>query len=39
MKLTRAQYDSITSLYQRNQDAALASMPGGSIRVMAESKE
>jgi predicted dienelactone hydrolase len=35
-KLTRAQYDSIVNLYQRNQDEALASMPGGSTRVMAE---
>jgi predicted dienelactone hydrolase len=37
MKLTRAQYDSIVQLYQRNQDKALAAMPGGAIRVMAES--
>jgi predicted dienelactone hydrolase len=38
-KLTRAQYDSIVNLYQRNQDEALASMPGGSTRVMAEAKD
>jgi predicted dienelactone hydrolase len=37
MKLTRAQYDSIVQLYQHNQDAALAAMPGGAIRIMAES--
>ncbi len=36
MKLTRAQYDSITALYQHNQDEALARMPGGAERVMAE---
>jgi predicted dienelactone hydrolase len=39
MKLTRPQYDSITTLRQHNQDAALASMPGGSIRIMAESND
>ncbi len=37
MKLTRAQYDSIVHLYQHNQDEALAAMPGGATRVMAES--
>lgn len=37
MKLTRAQYDSIVQLYQRNQDEALASLPGGAVRIMAES--
>jgi predicted dienelactone hydrolase len=37
MKLTRMQYDSIVQLYQHNQDAALASMPGGAMRIMAES--
>ena len=37
MKLTRAQYDSIVQLYQHNQDAALAAMPGGAMRIMAES--
>jgi hypothetical protein len=39
MKLTRAQYDSIVTLYQRNQDEALAAMPGGALRVMAESDD
>jgi predicted dienelactone hydrolase len=39
MKLTRAQYDSIVGLYQRNQDDAMASFPGGAIRVMAESSD
>lgn len=39
MKLTRVQYDSIVGLYQRNQDAALASLPGGAVRVMAESSD
>ncbi len=37
MKLTRPQYDSIVHLYQRNQDNALAAMPGGATRIMAES--
>ena len=39
MKLNRSQYDSITSLYQRNQDVALASLPGGAIRIMAEAED
>jgi hypothetical protein len=39
MKFTRTQYDSITALYQHNQDLALASMPGGAIRVMAEAPD
>jgi len=39
MNLTRSQYDSITTAYQHNQDAALASMPGGAIRVMAEAED
>lgn len=39
MKITRAAYDSINTLYQRNQDAALAAMPGGAIRIMAEAKD
>ncbi len=37
MKLTRLQYDSIVQLYQYNQDVALAAMPGGAMRIMAES--
>jgi predicted dienelactone hydrolase len=37
MNLTRVQYDSIVSLYQHNQDTAMASFPGGAVRVMAES--
>jgi hypothetical protein len=37
MKLTRAQYDSIVTLYQHNQDEALRRMPGGAERVMGES--
>jgi len=39
MKLTWVQYDSIVGLYQRNQDQAMASLPGGAIRVMAESSD
>jgi predicted dienelactone hydrolase len=39
MKLTRAQYDSITAMYQHNQDAALASLPGGSLRIDAEAPD
>ncbi|MGB7211244.1 MAG: hypothetical protein WBC97_01335 [Gemmatimonadales bacterium] len=39
MKLTRAQYDSIVGLYQRNQDAAMASFPAGAWEIMAESPE
>ena len=39
MKLTRAQYDSIVTLYQRNQDSALRTMPGGAVRVMAEADD
>jgi predicted dienelactone hydrolase len=37
MHLSRTQYDSIVTLYQHNQDAALQSLPG-SIRVSAESE-
>jgi hypothetical protein len=37
MHLGRTQYDSIVTLYQHNQDAALQSLPG-SIRVSAESE-
>jgi predicted dienelactone hydrolase len=39
MKLTRAQYDSVTESYQHNQDAALASLPARSIRLMAEAED
>jgi hypothetical protein len=39
MKLSRAQYDSMTSSFQHNQDSALASMPGGSIRIKAEASD
>lgn len=39
MKLSRAQYDSMANLNQRNEDAALASMPGGSYRVKAEAAD
>ena len=39
MKLVRSQYDSITTFYQHNQDAALASMPGGAVRIMAEAED
>jgi pimeloyl-ACP methyl ester carboxylesterase len=39
MKLSRAQYDSITGFYQHNQDRALAAMPGGSVRVKAEAED
>jgi predicted dienelactone hydrolase len=39
MKLTRTQYDSITESSQHNQDAALASLPGQSIRLMAEAED
>lgn len=39
MKLTRVQYDSIVGLYQRNQDAAMASFPAGAWEIMAESPE
>lgn len=35
----RSQYDSIANLFRHNQDAALASMAGGSIRVKAEAEE
>lgn len=35
MHLTRTQYDSIVTLYQHNQDAAMKSLPG-SIRIAAE---
>jgi len=38
MHLGRIQYDSIVTLYQHNQDAALQSLPG-SIRVSAESEQ
>jgi hypothetical protein len=37
MHLSRTQYDSIVTLYQHNQNAALQSLPG-SIRVSAESE-
>jgi hypothetical protein len=39
MKLTRAQFDSAANQNQRNEDAALASMPGGSYRIMAEAPD
>lgn len=39
MKLTRGEYDSIATRFQRNQDSALASMPGGALRVKAESSD
>jgi predicted dienelactone hydrolase len=39
MKLSRAQYDSITHLYQRNQDESLRSLPNGSIRIKAEADD
>jgi predicted dienelactone hydrolase len=39
MKLTRTQYDSVTDIYQHNQDAALASLPSPSIRLMAEAED
>jgi hypothetical protein len=39
MKLTRTQYDSVTESYQHNQDAALASLPAQSIRLMAEAED
>jgi predicted dienelactone hydrolase len=36
MKLTRGQYDALVQKYQKNQDDALARMPGGSYRVSVE---
>jgi hypothetical protein len=39
MKMTRAQYDSMANANQRNEDAALAAMPGGSYRVKAEAAD
>ena len=39
MRLSRAEYDSITALYQHNQDAALAALPGGSVRIDAEAAD
>ncbi len=39
MKMTRGQYDSVVGLYQRNQDLALSQMPGGAVRIQAESDD
>mgnify|MGYP001552234879 CR=1 FL=1 len=39
LKLTRAQFDSTAHQNQRSEDAALASMPGGSYRIMAEAPD
>ena len=39
MKLTRAQFDSAANQNQRSEDSALASMPGGSYRIMAEAPD
>jgi predicted dienelactone hydrolase len=39
MKLTRTQYDSVTESYQHNQNAAFASLPAPSIRLMAEAED
>jgi hypothetical protein len=37
-KLSRAEYEQIYRRYQKNQDDALAAMPGGSFRVYVRSQ-
>lgn len=39
MKLDRQAYDSIVALYQRNQDQAMASFPGGAWEILAEAPD